>query len=66
MFCPEAAAKRLPVNRHSADYIFWSFEIIGSILRKFKSRVPLKPVQEGAAGGGVVLQHFITAHEQTQ
>ena len=21
---------------------------------------------EGAAGGGVVLQHFITAHEQTQ
>ena len=56
------AVKHLPVLQHSADYIFWSFGIIGLILSQFENRVPLKLV----LGVRVVLNHYITAHEQTQ
>ena len=56
------AVKHLPVLQHSEDYIFWSFGIIGLILSQFENRVPLKLV----LGARVVLNHYITAHEQTQ
>ena len=39
---PCGDVKRLLVCDHSADYIFWSFEITGSILSQFKNRVLLK------------------------
>ena len=47
-----------PVHHHSANYIFWSFEIIGLILSYFENRVPLKPV----LGAWAVLQYYIYLH----
>ena len=58
MLCRVAAVKRLPVYHHSADYIFWSFGIIGLILSRFEDRVPLKPVLGDWAG-------VAQLHEQT-
>ena len=48
----------LPVQHHSADYIFWSFGIIGLILSQFENRFPLKPVLGGV--GSVALLHYCT------
>ena len=58
VLCRVAVVNRLPVHHHSAEYIFWSFGIIGLILSQFENRVPLKP------GRGQCCT--ITAHEQTQ
>ena len=44
VLCPVVAVKRLPVDHHIAEYIFWSFGIIGLILSQYENRVPLKPV----------------------
>ena len=44
LLCRVAAVKRLPVHHHSADYIFWSFRVIGLILSHIKNIVPLGPV----------------------
>ena len=49
----------LPIQHHSADYICWSFGIIGLILNQFENRVPLKPV----LGVWAVLHYYITALE---
>ena len=43
-FVPCDGHKRLPVDHHSADYIFWSFWIIDFILGYFENRVMPKPV----------------------
>ena len=59
MLCRVAAVKCLPVHHHSADYIFWTFGIIESIV--FENSVPFKAVLGGVAG----IAHFITCHEQT-
>ena len=58
---PCGGSKKSPVNHYSADYIFWSFGIIGLNLRYFENRVMLKPV----LGGMVRIAHFILGHEQT-
>ena len=47
--------KRLP-RTYNADYIFWSFGIIGLILSQFEKRVPLKPVLGGV--GSVASLHY--------
>ena len=44
VLCRVAVVKRLPVHHHSADYIFWSFGIVGFILSYFENKVLLKPV----------------------
>ena len=62
VLCRVAAVKRLPVHHHSADYNFWSFEIIVLIFNQFGNRVPLKPDY----GALAVFHHYITAHERTQ
>ena len=61
MLCRVAAVKHLPVHHHSADYMFWSFGIIGFILSQFENRVPLKPVLVGRGGGvaWAVLHHYV-------
>ena len=56
--CRVAAVKRLLVHNHSADYIFWSFVIIGFILIQLEKRVPLKPVLGGV--GSVAPLHYCT------
>ena len=53
-----AALKRLPILHHSADYIFWSFGIVGLILSPFENRVSLKPVLGGV--GSVAPLHYCT------
>ena len=50
VLCRVVGVKRVPIHHYSADYIFWSFGIIGLILSQFENRVPLKPVQ-GWGGG---------------
>ena len=58
VLCRVPAVKRLPVHHYSADYIFWSFGIIGLILSQFENRVPLKPVLGGV--GSVAPLHYCT------
>ena len=48
MLCRVAAVKRLPVYHHSADYIFWSFGIVGLILCRFED----SSAEAGARGLG--------------
>ena len=58
-----AAVKRLPVHHYSADYIFWSFGVIGFVFNFFfENRVLLKPV----LGGMASVPHFIIGHDQSQ
>ena len=59
---PCGGRKTSPRNHHSADYIFWSFEIIDFIVSHFENRISLKPLLGGVARGA----HFITGHEHTQ
>ena len=59
VLCRVAALKYLPVHHYYylADYIFWSFGIIGLILSQFENRVQLKPVL-GGAGSFALLLHM--------
>ena len=56
-----APVKRLNLHHHSADYIFQSFGITGSICRHFENRVLPKPAN---ARGRVSVAHFISSHEE--
>ena len=58
LLCRVAAVKRLPVYHHSADYIFWSFGIAGSILSQFEDKDPLKRMLRGV--GSVATIHYCT------
>ena len=60
MLCHVAAVKSLQVHHYRADF-FWSFGVIGFILRNIENRI-LKPV----TGGVAYIAHLITGHEQTQ
>ena len=55
MLCRGAAINGLPVHHNRADYIFWSFEVIGLILSQFENRVRLKSVRGGV---GITLLHI--------
>ena len=50
----------LPVHHHSAEYIFWSFGVIGLILRYLEKIVLLKRVL------GVWPVLHVSSHEQTR
>ena len=57
VLCRVAAVQRLPEHHLSADYIFWSYGIIGLILSQFENRIRLKsPLLEGV--GSVVPLHY--------
>ena len=47
VLCRVAVVKRLPIRHHGADYIFWSFWVIGIILSQSETKALLKPVLEG-------------------
>ena len=57
--CRVAAVKILLVHHHSADYIVFSFGIIGFILCDLENIILLKPT----LGGVVSVDHFIASHE---
>ena len=44
MLCSKAAVNSLPVHNNIADYIFWSFGIIGFIWSYFENRKLVRPV----------------------
>ena len=47
MYRRVAPVKSISVHHYKADYIYWSFGIIGFILRYFENRLLLKPVLGG-------------------
>ena len=51
VFCCVVVVKCIPVHHQSADYIFWSFGVIGLIPSQFENRVPLKLVLGGLGSG---------------
>ena len=49
MLCCVATVKSLPVNQYCADYICWSFAIIGFFFSDFENRILIQPVLGGMA-----------------